>query len=445
MKKIFIISLLFLSACGRHQQASSVRKLDWLDKWETAVAASAEKRRPLIAAFSTEWCPYCKFMDERMFNQRNVDTKLRDFVRLRIDCDRAENQALMDKFGVRGFPTFVIFSSDGKEVLRFNEVASASELENLLLEASYQQVGHDEIRRADRLASEDKAADAHVLYKKAYHIIEASDPDGFALEDAMRGMLNTIKPGGKEAALKLAEELIQKFSDSPYLPEYFKAMADKLSSKAIKQNFLKEAAKYIEWRLAAIQSGSETYDKMIHVTLDQHVDLLADIYKELLAYDKIAKMYISAAKAAEKYIERGGGIASNLHMAGTTAYYYMSAGRQDLAAEFMAGAIKEMPTYWPFYLNYAKALAAEGEPDKAIEYLKKGYQFAEEVARPRVALGWGEILAAAEDYKGGVAVLEMAQEDLKKGGATNRGRAKKMAAQLEDRIREYRRNYPEFR
>lgn len=436
MKKLFIISLLFLSACGQRQQADPAPKLDWLDKWDEAVAASAEMGRPMIVAFSTEWCPYCKFMEERMFSRRNVDTEMRNFVRLKVDCDKAENQQLMDKFNVGGFPTFIIFNPAGKELLRFNDVASAVEMEKLLLEASYKQPGHDEIRQADRLASEEKTADAHALYKKAYHIIETSNPEDLALEDAMRGMLNTTKDD-KEAAIKLAEELIQKSSDSSYLPEYFKAMADRYSSRAIKENLLKEAAKYIEWRLAAIESGSETYDKTIQITLDRHVDLLADIYKELGSYDKIAKMYLAAAKAAKRYIERGGGTKTNLHMAGTTARYYMSAKRFDKAAEFMKGAIKATPDYWPFYLNYAKALAKEGKLDQAAENAKKGYQLAEEVARPRAALGWGDVLAAAGDYKGAIAILEMAQEELKKRGVTPLGRAKKTSSQLDDRIKEY--------
>jgi len=436
MKKIFLISLLFLSACHSRQQAGPVPKLDWLDKWDVAAAASAEKGRPMIVAFSTEWCPYCKFMEERIFNQRSVDTELRNFVRLKINCDKAENQQLMDKFGVRGFPTFVIFGPDGKELLRFNDVGSAVEMENLLLEASYKQPGHDEIREADRLAGEDNNAAAHAVYEKAFHIIQAAKPDDLALEDALRGMLNTGK-GDKEATIKLAEELVQKYSDSPYLPDYFKILADCYSSKAIKQNLLKEAAKYIEWRLAAIENNTETYDKVIQITLDQHVDLLADIYKELGYYDKIAKMHLHAAKAAESYIDRSGGVANNLHMAGTTARYYMGAGRSKKAAEFMKNAIKAMPDYWPFYLNYAKALAAEGELDQAIEHAKKGYELAEEVARPRVALAWGELLAASGDYKGAAAVLEMARDELKKTGATNQGRAKKMSSQLDDRIREY--------
>ncbi|MBI2091562.1 MAG: thioredoxin family protein [Deltaproteobacteria bacterium] len=375
MKKClpFLLVLLLASCAGSKKTEDS--KLNWLMSWDEAASVATKESRQMIAEFSTEWCPYCKFIDEKIFTDGEVGDKLSKFVLLRLDGDKASSQTYMDKFDVKGFPTFIIFDEKGAELKRFNDLNDKGDLLAIL-----ENTASDETKLSENIDS-----------------------------------------------IEIAKLLISKFPHSPFLPVYYKKLADFYASATVKNSYLKAAKGIIE---TALNHFSTLDLRTQRIAADQYVDLLAEILKELEEYQGIKGVYSKGAALSKEIVQKNGGIENNRYLIGNIVYYYLKVGELKHAKDFLIAAEKANPSYWPVYSNFAKVYKALGETDEAVKYCKKGYELAEEVARPRIALIWAEVLADAKKYKEAVDVLKSAEDDLIKTGSSDKGRAKKLSEQL---------------
>jgi thiol:disulfide interchange protein DsbD len=84
---------------------------------DRAVARATADERPVLLDFYADWCVSCKEMEKYTFPDPAVRAALSDVVMLQADVTRvdAEDQALMQRFGIIGPPTIVFFSADGRE------------------------------------------------------------------------------------------------------------------------------------------------------------------------------------------------------------------------------------------------------------------------------------------------------------------------------------------
>ena len=64
--------------------------------------------KPILVDFYADWCAPCKAMNPIL---KSVKSKMGDQIKiLKINVDK--NQAVADKFNVRGIPTFILFQSN---------------------------------------------------------------------------------------------------------------------------------------------------------------------------------------------------------------------------------------------------------------------------------------------------------------------------------------------
>ncbi len=97
----------------------------WTMDFEAAKKVAAEKKIPLLLDFSgTDWCGWCKIMEENVFTKPEWQAYAKDnLMMVLVDFPRDKNlvpekyvernNALKSEFGVRGFPTFVVLDDDG--------------------------------------------------------------------------------------------------------------------------------------------------------------------------------------------------------------------------------------------------------------------------------------------------------------------------------------------
>jgi len=90
---------------------------------------AAEKNLPILLDFSgSDWCGWCKLMDEQVFAKpewksyasNNVVMVLLDFPQdksLVPEKYAERNAALAAEYGVQGYPTFIVLDADGETVL----------------------------------------------------------------------------------------------------------------------------------------------------------------------------------------------------------------------------------------------------------------------------------------------------------------------------------------
>jgi thiol:disulfide interchange protein len=101
----------------------------WLTDFEAAKAAAAKRGVPILIDFSgSDWCGWCIRLDKEVFKQdafrdfasESVVLFLADFPRRsKLPAEqRKQNEQLMRKYGVRGFPTVLLVDKTGKELAR---------------------------------------------------------------------------------------------------------------------------------------------------------------------------------------------------------------------------------------------------------------------------------------------------------------------------------------
>jgi thiol:disulfide interchange protein DsbD len=104
-------------------------------KWQPLALSDArttaqEEGRPLLVDFTAAWCGACKEFDNVTFADPEVSREAGRFVAVKIDATDDEDPLVvtaMREVGVRGLPTVVVFSSDGREATRFTDFVGPDE------------------------------------------------------------------------------------------------------------------------------------------------------------------------------------------------------------------------------------------------------------------------------------------------------------------------------
>ncbi|MGB5880074.1 MAG: thioredoxin family protein, partial [Thermoanaerobaculia bacterium] len=65
-----------------------------------------------------EWCPPCHYLKNKIFKRPEFVEKSEEFVPVYLDGDTESAQILGEELGVMGYPTVIIFSPEGEEVMR---------------------------------------------------------------------------------------------------------------------------------------------------------------------------------------------------------------------------------------------------------------------------------------------------------------------------------------
>ena len=105
------------------------KKAVWLTDFETATKKAAELDQPILADFTgSDWCIWCIRLDEQVLSEKAFKDFAKDNLvlfkadfpqRKKQDEDvKKQNQELLKKYGVRGFPTVLLLDAKGKVLAR---------------------------------------------------------------------------------------------------------------------------------------------------------------------------------------------------------------------------------------------------------------------------------------------------------------------------------------
>lgn len=88
--------------------------------------AKSEKKAVLVEFTGSDWCPPCIAMRKNVFSKKDFISKASEkFILVELDFpngDKAvkeKNQPYAEKYKIEGFPTVILFDSEGKEFTRF--------------------------------------------------------------------------------------------------------------------------------------------------------------------------------------------------------------------------------------------------------------------------------------------------------------------------------------
>ena len=98
---------------------------DWTTDLAAARAEAAEQGKDVLLLFTgSDWCHFCKLLDEQVFAKAPASRLTDDFVPVMVDFPNAnplppavaaQNDALQSEYGVSGFPTVVLTDPAGRE------------------------------------------------------------------------------------------------------------------------------------------------------------------------------------------------------------------------------------------------------------------------------------------------------------------------------------------
>ena len=123
MKKL-LMCLLTVFAVGLFAQG-----IQWQHDFDRALDLSRRSKKPVFVFFTgSDWCGWCIKLDKEILSKRDMVRYLNDnFILYKADFPRrtqvpkplmAKNRQLMEKYGVRGYPTIVIVDGSGKALGR---------------------------------------------------------------------------------------------------------------------------------------------------------------------------------------------------------------------------------------------------------------------------------------------------------------------------------------
>jgi len=101
----------------------------WTTDYNKAIAqAKAENKLVLLDFTGSDWCGYCKLLDQEVFTQSSFkDFADKNYILVTVDFPRQspltddlkkQNDALGQQFKIDGYPTLIVLDADGKELGR---------------------------------------------------------------------------------------------------------------------------------------------------------------------------------------------------------------------------------------------------------------------------------------------------------------------------------------
>lgn len=121
---LLILTVLLIIArivSTKYPVTSDVDLVNWTPI-SMASAAAMRSHRPILYEFSAEWCGPCHVLEREVFMDSGLADKINDrYIAVKVvDRQREEGsnvpevQQLMDRYGVRAFPTIIIAAADGR-------------------------------------------------------------------------------------------------------------------------------------------------------------------------------------------------------------------------------------------------------------------------------------------------------------------------------------------
>lgn len=87
----------------------------WRHSYE-ALVNPAEERRPKMVLFTADWCPPCKVLESMTLKSSKIVELSKNFVAIKVDATTMtpENQPIIERYHVQGWPTILFLSPDGE-------------------------------------------------------------------------------------------------------------------------------------------------------------------------------------------------------------------------------------------------------------------------------------------------------------------------------------------
>ncbi|SMF34043.1 protein disulfide-isomerase [Pseudobacteriovorax antillogorgiicola] len=135
--KSWLVSLALLTqlGCTTTQSKSSKESTYHMEKvWyqggmDNALKLSKAQNKPLFVYWGAVWCPPCNEIKDQVFSRSRFGELMGQFIPVYLDGDSEEAQIWADRLQAYGYPTILVLSPEGKEMLRLSGGVNLEEFE----------------------------------------------------------------------------------------------------------------------------------------------------------------------------------------------------------------------------------------------------------------------------------------------------------------------------
>lgn len=117
--KILVVASLIVTcqnAVAQDTSSAPATSITWITDYNEAVAQAASADRHIIAEFYTDWCKWCRVLEDSTFTDPQVIALGSRFIFARINAEL--DTATARKFNISGYPTVILLEKAGNEVDR---------------------------------------------------------------------------------------------------------------------------------------------------------------------------------------------------------------------------------------------------------------------------------------------------------------------------------------
>ncbi len=127
MKAITWLSATTLAIAALASFATASVPEGWSDDLEAAFKKAKEENKAVLVEFTgSDWCPPCIMMRKNVFTKKEfIEGASEKYILVELDFPNGDpevkkkNQPYAKEYKITGFPTVVLFDSEGKEFTRF--------------------------------------------------------------------------------------------------------------------------------------------------------------------------------------------------------------------------------------------------------------------------------------------------------------------------------------
>ena len=110
-----LATALAVGACGQ-AKVEAPKSITWQVSVDAALSDAKKNDRPILLDMYTDWCEWCKVLDDSTYTDSAFIHSSRNFTMARVNAEVDTVNAA--KYNVHSYPTILLLRSDGTEIDR---------------------------------------------------------------------------------------------------------------------------------------------------------------------------------------------------------------------------------------------------------------------------------------------------------------------------------------
>jgi thioredoxin 1 len=115
---ILLLSIVVFPLFSNGQSAQKPNGIVFIENsWTEALHQAQIKNKYIFVDCYATWCGPCTLLRDRTFkNNKAADFYNQNFINVSIDMEKGDGPMLSQQWGITGYPTLIVFDSNGKPV-----------------------------------------------------------------------------------------------------------------------------------------------------------------------------------------------------------------------------------------------------------------------------------------------------------------------------------------